>query len=143
VVLIVHSTPLTPSTTYSYCIEGGAQDLSGSTAGTRTQVTFTTGARADVQAPVVAMVSTPGSADVVAVTAQVSIRFDEPVNPLSVNASSVALTSSAGSVPYSANFGNSNRDLILVPKVPLQASSLHTLTIDGVADVAGNDVLVA
>ena len=67
--------------------------------------------------------------------ARVTIQFNEPVDARTL--SQVTLSGSGASVAVSRNLSNGNQTLTLVPSVPLQGSTLYTLTIAGVADLSG------
>ena len=72
----------------------------------------------------------------------VSVRFSEPVTPVGVTE---AIRLTAGGSPIAATVGLSdgNRLATLRPSSPLQASTAHVVTVDGVRDVAGNELAVS
>jgi hypothetical protein len=79
----------------------------------------------------------------VSVATQITVNFDEQINPLSVSGSTIELTGPSGVVvPCTISFANSDQRAIITPHTPLFDVSTYTLTIDGVTDVAGNPVTV-
>ncbi|RKZ11521.1 hypothetical protein DRQ53_15925, partial [bacterium] len=132
---------LLPGTYYRIAITSGAiQDLDG-VAATTFSATFTTGDAVDSQLPIVETVSPPDDASGVGINTQISVRFDEAVNPLTVTAESIALNSGIGLTKHCAiSFSSDNRIVTLVPHSPLNASTLYDLAVDGVEDLAGNAV---
>src|SRR5207245_5162207 len=96
---------------------------------------FTTGTTADTTAPQVTGVSPgDGFADV-PINARVSILFDEPIQPLSID--QVTLTA-GGPVNVIRTLSNANRLLTLTPLVPLASNTSYSLNIAAVKDLAGN-----
>jgi hypothetical protein len=70
------------------------------------------------------------------------VDFDEPVNPLSVTGSTMLLTGPGGDiVACTISFSTGDQRVIITPHAPLFDASPHTLTIDGVTDIAGNPVV--
>ena len=114
----------------------GLRDLAGNSG--FYSFSFTTGTTADTTAPQVMGVSPgDGFADV-PINAKVTILFDEPIQPLSID--QVTLTGT-GPVEVNRALLNANRLLILTPRVPLAANTLHSLDINGVRDLAGNTLV--
>jgi len=96
---------------------------------------FTTGTAADTTAPQVMGVSPGDGALDVPINARVSVLFDEPIRPLSVD--QVTLTGS-GPVDLIRTLSNANRLLTLIPTVPLAANTIYSINIAGIRDLAGN-----
>jgi len=99
--------------------------------------TFTTGTTANTTAPQVVGMSPPNGLTGVPVNAQVAIQFNEPIDALTVN--QVTL-SGGGTVSVTRTLANGNQTLILVPVVPLNASTVYTVTITGIQDISGNSL---
>ena len=70
------------------------------------------------------------------------MRFDEPINPLTVDETSVLLSDGTSqTVACSIAFSDSNREVLLVPHALLAANQPYSLTVAGVEDRAGNTVV--
>jgi hypothetical protein len=100
---------------------------------------FYTGADRDATAPSVRAITPPAGSTNVGDNARIVVRFSEPLNPLTVNASTIAVTGAAA-IAGSFSFANQNRDVYFEPYAPLPDSQTLTITIDGVTDVSGNPV---
>ena len=147
VIRITPASDLLANTRYFFDLINGIQDLNGQTISSSGPTAivlrrhFTSGAVNDGTAPSVVSVSPPDGAVEVGINAHIRVRFDEGVNPLSVDAQSIeVMDASSTVVPCTISFSNANQDVLIVPHAPLSASSLHSLTIDGVRDAAGNAV---
>jgi hypothetical protein len=143
VVRLIPTAPLTANTNYFYFLNGGLRDLDGQ-APTFTFTGFLmTGEQTDSDPPMVVAVSPPDQAQNVGVNASIRARFNERVNPLSVNGTTIAVVDGGQAiVPCTINFSNNDMDVQIVPHSPLMASETYTITIDGVEDLAGNPVIV-
>ena len=97
---------------------------------------FTTGIQADASGPQVLRVSPADALTGVPTNVRVSIEFDEPVSATAL--AGVTLTRSGTPIASSITLSSGNRVATLVPLLPLAASSLHALGVDGVEDLAGN-----
>ncbi len=136
VVRMVPSAPLLPQTQYSFIIvrPGGGTTFTGG---------FTTGTAADVTRPAVAVVSPPDGETAVGLNANVGVRFDEPINPLTVSGLTVLLTDGVSPfVPCTITFNDGNRNVVIVPHAPLKAETAYSIRVEGVEDLAGNPVTV-
>jgi hypothetical protein len=140
VVRIQPQTPLAASTEYSVRVSG-IRDLDGATASEYWSY-FTTGSGTDVVAPQVVAVTPADGATLVGVNANLRVRFNEAVNPVTANPGTIQIKDGASLavVPYSISFGNNNRDVLVVPYGPLPAATQLTVAIEGVEDRAGNVV---
>ena len=104
-------------------------------------MSFTTGSGPDSVVPIILTTSPPNGSSNVGDNADVRLVFSKPINPLTVNASTVQL--SGGGVTEvldSISFSNNNQSALLVPHAPLPDGTQMTLTVSGVTDVAGNAV---
>jgi RHS repeat-associated protein len=105
------------------------------------QLQYTTGAGPDTVIPTVVSVSPPSGRSNVGDNAYIRIVFSKPINPLTINASTVQLAANGTDfVPDSITFSNNNQNVLIVPHTPLPDSTVITLTINGVSDSAGNTV---
>jgi hypothetical protein len=98
---------------------------------------FTTGATADITAPVVLTTSPANSATSVALNATVGITFSEAMNSSTINTSTITLkqgsTTIAGAVTYTGNTAT------FTPSGNFIAGTIYTLTVTtGAKDLAGN-----
>ena len=126
---------------YSYEISAGVRDLDGAAAGVSVQNLFTTGGVADTQNPVVVFVTPPEGTTEAGVNSQIRVRFDKLINPLTVTDLTIQVSDGTSTaIACSINFTNEGRDAVIVPHAPLAESALHTITVDGVEDLAGNTV---
>jgi len=139
---IVRFMPAAPfaANNYNYVyLTNGLRDLQN-TPFAATNFYFYTGAGADATAPAVISIAPPDGALDIGINAIVRLQLSEPINPLTVSAGTVSLSSSSGPVPASVTFNPADTTVTLAPQVPLPVSTALTLTIDGVQDAAGNPV---
>ena len=103
---------------------------------------FTPGTQEDTTPPTVVAVTPPDGAVDVGVNANVRVRFDEPINPLTVTGSTILVTdTSQAIVPCTITFNTTNTDVTIVPHTPLPDSMTVTVTVQGVEDTAGQVVV--
>jgi hypothetical protein len=137
VIRIVPNAPLSPNTAYYYQIFG-IRDLSGQQANSYFQ-SFTTGTAEDTVKPLVLSVTPPDGTGQVGVNAGVRLRFNEPVNPVSVSTATLRVSTGTGTpVEGTFSFTNEDRDVLLIPHAPLPDAATVTVAISGVEDRAGN-----
>ena len=102
---------------------------------------FYVGTSSNNTPPTVLSVAPANGVTGVGVNGLVVVTFSAPVNPISVNSSTVQLTGASQTVvPVSVSFNASNTVVTLTPQAPLPASTLMTVTINGVTDPEGNAV---
>lgn len=123
-----------------FASESTAQDLVGNTI-IGADFSFTTEFTGDTTAPVLVGVSPVGGAADVPINARIQVRFDEPVRSTLLDG--VRLEADGALVPVTVSLSEANRVLTLAPQSLLNVSTLHTLTVDGIVDLAGNVVPVA
>ena len=69
------------------------------------------------------------------------VLFNAPIDPLTVNGSTIQVSGGSQTVmPSSISFSQNNQMVQVTPQEPLPASTMMTLTIAGVTDMAGNPV---
>ncbi len=90
----------------------------------------------DTQSPLVTMMSPPDGADNVAINIHKHLTLDEAM-------STVGVRNAYESQSSSINLSNGDRELIIVPHMPLDASSVITDTVDSIYDMSGNLVTAA
>ncbi|UEL28569.1 Ig-like domain-containing protein [Pseudarthrobacter sp. L1SW] len=136
---------LKAGTTYTAVIKGGAngvKDVAGNALASDKTWTFTTAAAGggDTTAPTVTATSPAAGAAGVAVSADVTGTFSEPMDAATVSSSSFTVTE--GTTPVSAVVSYSGNVATLNPNVDLKAGTTYTAVIkggaNGVKDVAGN-----
>jgi hypothetical protein len=77
----------------------------------------------------------------VPVNANIGVVFSGPIDPLTVSGTTISVSGGGTtSIPASISFSNNNQKVEITPEAPLPPSTAMTLTISGVADVAGNAV---
>jgi RHS repeat-associated protein len=135
--------PLAPNTTTNCLLGSGIQGVNGLALSdlSSNSVSFTTGSGPDIVVPTILTTSPPNGLSNVGDNAYVRFVFSKPINPLTVNASTIQLSGGGATVvPDSISFSNNNQSVLLVPHAPLPDATQMTLTISGVTDVAGNAV---
>jgi hypothetical protein len=134
-----------PSSTYYYVyVTSGLQNSSGVpyTGNGGFYSYFYTGAAPDTTAPTVLGVAPPNNQQNVGLNGLVEVTFSKPINPLTVNSTSVSLSygSTPTQIPTTVTFDSTNTYVTFTPVEPLPASTTIKLAISGVQDVAGNSV---
>jgi RHS repeat-associated protein len=133
--------PLAPNTATRCQLGTGIQGTNGLalSALSANALSFTTGAGADTVMLTATSTSPPNGSTNVGDNADVRLVFNKPINPLTLNASTVTLSGGGVTVvPDSISFINNNQSALLVPHTPLPDGTQMTLTVSGVTDVAGN-----
>ena len=103
---------------------------------------FYTGSAADTTAPTVLGVAPTNNQQSVGLNGLVEVTFSKPINPLTVNSTTVSLSygSTPTQIPTTVTFDTTNTYVTFTPVEPLPASTTIKVTISGVQDVAGNSV---
>jgi hypothetical protein len=127
---------LTPSLSYTFIIRADYMDANG-VLGSALSSGFTTSSATDIVPPAVSF-STPNNnqTDVLPNT-RLGLRFSEPVSLTSLEALSV----SVGGTPIalaSTTTTDGQRNINFVPATTLAQNTLHTISVSGVRDLAGN-----
>jgi large repetitive protein len=137
---IVPNGALAANTLYFFHVTNGVLGTNGQ-AYAGNSWNFTTGNGADGVAPVIVTVSPPNGSTNVGDNIILDVQFDKPVNPVTVNGSTIQLSGGGTTqVADAISFSNNNQSVVLVPHGPLPDETVMTLTISGVTDVAGNAV---
>ncbi len=102
---------------------------------------FTTGTASLTTTPTVLAVSPPSKLTNVPVNANISVEFSAPVDPVSVTGATIKVTGGGQTViPISMSFTRGNQAVSITPEAPLPISTVMTIAVSGVTDVAGNTV---
>lgn len=140
VIQVVPRFPLLPNTGVSCQVSTSLQGLNG-VAAQGGGVGFTTGNGPDTTIPTIVTLSPPNGSTGVGDNVNIRLVFSKPINPLTVNASTIQLSGGGITVvPDSISFSNNNQLVLLVPHSPLPDNTQMTLAISGITDVAGNAV---
>jgi hypothetical protein len=148
------STSLAPSTTYTATIGIGAMDLAGNPLQAANATwSFTTGASADVTAPVV-NATFPSAATNVVISTAITVSFNEPMDPATITTANFAVTGPGtdlvvGTVAFDASNNTATFTRIKHLTTPvdshptpvsyLEPGTTYTATLTtGAKDLAGN-----
>jgi hypothetical protein len=130
--------PYPVNTQVTESVEGVA-DLAGNGAAAPNSVTFTTGAGPDFTSPQITDGTPFNSATNVPVNPLIRLRFSEPLDPVSVNASGAYLYSNVdGAIAATATLEPDGRTLTYVPAQALAVNRSYTVYAYSLKDLAGN-----
>jgi methionine-rich copper-binding protein CopC len=140
VVRVTLAAALTPSTYYYLYLGGSFNGTNGVAAQNGYAYFVTTTAGADTT-PGTVKIGPPNGSVAVGTNAYIRLQFSKPVDPTTVNASTIAVTSGGTVIPGSFSLNNTNSDYTgasFSPLNPLPASSPIQVSVNGVLDYAGN-----
>ena len=106
--------------------------------GSNTSSTFTTGSTAHTGAPQVVLRSVANGATGVPVNGHLVFQFDTPLADRCVNAQTVKVSAGGNAVAGTLSLSTDRTMLTFTPQGLLGASTVYTLSLDGVCDLAGN-----
>jgi len=135
------SAPLANGTNYTVTVTKGVTDIGGNPLANQFTSTFTTAQPADVTRPTVVATAPRDSATGVATNTVVTATFNEPMDPTSINSSTVRLTAQGGgaAVAGMVSYNPGTNTATFTPLTPLANFTTYTLTVTtGVKDVTGN-----
>ncbi len=112
------------------------RDLAGNPTGAAVTRVFSTGLVADVTPPAVTTFSFPDGATGVPTNAAVQVRFDEPIDALSLD--SVVLSRNGSPLAATFLLSGDRRTISFKLVQPLLGNAVHLLTVSGVRDLGGN-----
>ena len=128
---------LTPNTNYTATITKGAISLSGQSIAKDYVWSFTTGAVADVTAPIVSSTDPLNNAVSVATNKAVALTFSKAMDPSTINASTFNLKQGTTVIPGTVTY--SGTTATFKPTSNLAAGTTYTATVtNGVKDLTGN-----
>jgi hypothetical protein len=128
---------------YSLTIKGGAAGVLSSDAILPSrlhgdiQVDYTTGAIDTTPPSVIASTPANGATNV-AMNTSITVTFSEPIDPTTLDAASFVLSSAGGVIAGALTYEASSRSALFIPTNLLAADTVHTVTLNGIADFAGN-----
>jgi hypothetical protein len=131
------SGPLAASTQYQIrWLTNGITDLAGQGINGGSSV-FTTAQGTDTVAPLLAATSPANGASGVAVNARVIVQFNEPMETVGIGQPFV-VTSGGNTVSGSVSASGDRTALIFTPSSLLAPSTVYSVTVNGLQDLAGN-----
>ncbi|MCB1689856.1 MAG: Ig-like domain-containing protein [Halioglobus sp.] len=136
---MVPAEALAPGRLY-YWYAFSLRDLSGNSLSGPTY-TFTTGFDEDSTGPLFETATLFDGQTDVPTNVRLSVRFDEPLNPVAVAGIQLKDASDA-TVVTTISFSSDRRTVTLVPRSLLAANSSYVLSVADVEDVSGNPLLV-
>ena len=105
---------------------------------------FYMGTTSDTTTPTVLAVGPPNNATGVGVNASIWVEFSKPIDPTSVDGTTVQISGGSQTVtPLSISFDSTGSMAKITPLAPLPPSTLMTVSINGVSDPEGNVVTTA
>mgnify|MGYP003394219592 CR=1 FL=1 len=145
---------LASNTAYTATIAAGVMDLAGNASQANVAWSFSTGANADITAPVVVSTNPAGAEPGVAISRTINISFNEPMDPSTMTTANFKVTgpgttSVIGTVAFDAtnntatftriNHLNTPVAFHLTPVSHLEPNTTYTATLTtGARDLAGN-----
>jgi YD repeat-containing protein len=103
---------------------------------------FLTGAAVDTSSPAVTAVSPPDGSVGVAINAGIHVRFNKIIDRLTTNSGTIQLSTGGQTfAAMSISFANRDQDVVLTPQEPLPDNTRMTITISGVTDLVGHQVV--
>jgi hypothetical protein len=139
---LVPSVPLNTNTVYVLTV-AGVKDPAGNTVGTVSS-SFTTGPSYDINAPTVVTIDPPNNATV-GTNVVAKIVFNKPLNPITVNNSSIEmlLTDTSQWIPLTVTTSANGLEVTLTPQIPLLPNTRYQYYIGNngyIQDQDGNNV---
>ncbi len=127
----IRLTPLEPLTaSQSYYVQvTGVLDAQGQPVSPTFYFAFSTGTAIDATAPTVTAVAPPGGSTEIGTNALIRVRFSEPINPLTVSGTTIAVSAPGFvAVPTNIAFNTGDTEVTVTPVQPFPSNA--TLTID-------------
>jgi len=129
------------NTGYTLTVGTGAKDLAGNPLAASFNSAFTTTAAPDITPPRVVSTMPSNGAEDVPVLTPVTVTFDEPVNPATINTSTIVLklTSNGVVISGSVSYDGASNTATFTPSAGTLAYGIgYTLSASSVADFSGN-----
>ena len=134
---LVPSSPLNVGDGYSLC-SSSMTDLDGNPQQSFC-ANFTAAFTPNTNPPTVVNTSPESATSQVPTNSPVQVLFNEPIQPTSIG--QVTLKTGGNVVAATLSFSDANQLLTLMPTLPLIANTSYTITITGVKDTAGNQMV--
>jgi hypothetical protein len=136
------SAPYPASTNINVRLLSTITDAAGNALLNQQNFNFRTGASADVTAPTVTARTPPQNGSGLGTNAVVTVRFSEPVNPVSVSADSFRVSDDEGQlVPCTITFSRGDAVVTFASEEPLNPGTLHTVSLTSrIIDIGGNAI---
>lgn len=136
-VVFTPSAPLAVSTQYTAVLSNAVTDLAGNRLASNFTWSFTTAAGS--VPPTVTALNPADNATGVSVNTTVSATLSEALDPNSVAAGALSLSTGGQAIAGSVSLVNSNRTVLFTPNAPLNGGVTYTATLSGsVEDLDGN-----
>jgi hypothetical protein len=133
------SSDFAPSTMYNASITSGARDISGTPLAATFSFSFTTRATKDTSPPAVAAVNVAAGATCVPLDQKIKVTFDEQMDSLTINPSTVFIEGVTGAVTYDVI----SQTATVTPSANLTANTTYTITVTTGAKDMGEVALAA
>ncbi|MEO6120444.1 MAG: ice-binding family protein, partial [Terriglobales bacterium] len=128
---------LLPNTTYNATVTTGVQDLQGTPMAAPYNFSFATRSTRDTSASRIVAINLASGAICVPLNQVIRVTFEQPMDSLTINASTFFITGITGAVTYDPGTQTAS----LTPS-NLQANSTYTINVTvGAKDMAGNPLL--
>ncbi len=127
-----------PNTAYNATITTGAKDMQGIALAAPFNFSFTTRSTADTSPPRIVAVNVAAGATCVPLDQKITVTFDEPMDSLSINSTTVFIQGITGTVTYDAG----SQAATLTP-ASLAANTTYTITVTTGAKDMGEVPLAA
>ena len=137
---------------YCYTVSTAVKDTNGNALVNPLSNYFYTGSGKDTAQPQVSSITPPNGTTNIGTNAPVQVRFNKPINYLTVSTSTVQITTLVSGVatpitPMSINFVNlgaaniSTTDVLFTPDTILPDNAVINISITNVQDLAGNNIV--
>ncbi len=133
------SANLANQTLFSVTANTGITDLAGNALGSAFSWSFTTASAPDVTPPQVASRIPATGATGVPIDTEISVTFDEPMDPSTIDSTTFQVATGATPVPGTVSLSPDRLKATFTPTGNLSFDSVHFVTVaSGVQDLAGN-----
>ena len=131
-------TALSTSTVYTVSLGGFEDFLGNSVANFNASFTTSSSSLPDLVQPIVLSTNPLNGSTGVSATTPVTITFSEPVDPITVNGSTVSVYLQASGASLAGTFATNGSTVTFTPQSPIPGNSAVQVTIDNVLDYSAN-----
>ena len=143
VIRLTPASPLNPGDSYEVILGTGILDVSGVAYPGNTGWDFTASSTSDQLQPAVAGFAPTQSATGIGDNGIIRVTFNKNIDPLSITAQDLTLTSGGNTIPYTFSYDNVSR-VTITPETALPDSSQVTVSVtSGINDGVGNPLTPA